>query len=567
MMCGINGFNWSDATLIKKMNQSIKHRGPDDDGFFFNNVISLGHTRLSVIDLSEKAKQPMTNEDKSLWLIYNGEIYNFQKLKEKLENQGHVFKSKTDAEVILHSYEENGMNSFSNFNGIFAFCLYDSKKQLLILVRDRLGVKPLYYFHNENKFVFSSEIKAFFNLNEISPMLDNTAILEYFFTRNISSESFFKNIQTLEPGHYLIYDLENNTLLKREYFNIYAVVSKEQYLNNKKRKEKELIEELDELLNTVVRDQLVADIPVGTICSGGIDSSLLTAIAKKYCKNLKIFNVSVNDKELDESKFAKRVADYLGLKLIEEQLNKNNFNELYKKCITLADLPLIHTNSVGIYLISKRAKEEGLSVLLSGEGADELFGGYPQYEYFFRRLFLTKTPILDFLNASFRNFYYFKDFTNYMLDDSNYIITQYKNVPWNKERNIINKRFFDALDFLEENFEREMSSYILKDLKYYLVPLLRRADRMAMGVGLEMRVPYLDNKLVDFAINIPLKYKVRFFKTKYLLKKVAERYLPKDIIYRKKMGFGIPTEKWLGDESLDFKKIMYTDWEKIYFCR
>ena len=566
-MCGINGFNWSDATLIKKMNQSIKHRGPDDDGYFVNKVLSLGHTRLSVIDLSEKAKQPMANEDKSLWLIYNGEIYNFQNLKEKLEKQGHIFKSNTDGEVILHSYEDNGINSFSDFNGIFAFCLYDINKQLLILVRDRLGVKPLYYFYNANKLVFSSEIKAFLNFYEILPILDSTAILEYFFTRNISSESFFENIRTLKPGTYLTYDLHNNILSIKEYFNIYNVVFRENYLNNKKRNEKKLIDELDNLLNIVVRDQLYADIPVGTICSGGIDSSLLTAIAKRYSNNLKIYNVRVNDEKLDESKYAKRVADYLGLRLIEEELNENNFNELYKKCITLADLPLIHTNSVGIYLISKRAKDDGISVLLSGEGADELFGGYPQYKYFFRRLFLTKTPILNFMNERIRNFFYFKNFTSYMLDDANYFITQYNNVPWNTERNNVNKRFYEALNFLEDNFEREMSSYILKDLKYYLVPLLRRADRMAMGVGLEMRVPYLDNRVVNFAINLPLKYKVSYFKTKYLLKKVAERYLPKDIIYRKKMGFGIPTEKWLGDKNLDFKKVMYADWEKIYFCR
>lgn len=566
-MCGINGFNWPDKTLIEKMNKSVKHRGPDSDGIFVNKVLSLGHTRLSVIDLSDEAKQPMHNEDKSLWLIYNGEIYNFQKLKQKLENQGHVFKSKTDAEVILHSYEENGTGSFSIFNGIFAFCLYDVDKELLFLVRDRLGVKPLYYYFNENKFVFSSEIKTFFNLGNMSFSLDNTAILEYFFTRNISTESFFKNIRALEPGCYLTFDLHNNILSKKEYFNIYSVVSREQYLNNKKRREKELIEELDALLNTIVRDQLVADIPVGTICSGGIDSSLLTAIAKKYCNNLKIFNVRVKDEKLDESKYAKRVADYLGLRLIEEELNENNFKELYKKCIAFADLPLIHTNSVGIYLISKRAKDEGVSVLLSGEGADELFGGYPQYKYFYRRLFLTKTPIFNYLNTRTRNFCYFKDFTSYMLDDANYIITRYKNLSWNTERNNVNKRFYDALNFLEENFEKEISSYILKDLKYYLVPLLRRADRMAMGVGLEMRVPYLDNRLVDFAINTPLKYKVSFSKTKYLLKKVAERYLPKDIIYRKKMGFGIPTERWLGDENLDYKKVMYADWEKMYFSR
>ncbi len=563
-MSGINGFNWSDKALISRMNGCMKHRGPDGDGVFVNDIISLGHVRLSVIDLSEKGKQPMTNEDESIWITYDGRVYNFPMIRKKLESKGFKFNSRTDAEVILHSYKEKGTRSFENFNGIFTFCIYDSNKKCIYLVRDRLGVKPLYYHHNDDKFIFSSEIKTFCILEDISFLLDDNAILEYFLTRNISSESFFKNIRALEPGHYLKYDLVSHRISKHTYFDIYKVVTKERFLRNYERIEKELIDELDILLNNVVKDQLISDIPVGIICSGGVDSSLLTAIAKKYTDDLKIFNVKVDDKYLDESTFAKRVAEHLGLHLIVEELNQKKFKELYKKCINLADLPFIHPNSVGIHLINMRAKDEGINVILGGEGSDELFGGYDHHRYFYRRLILTKTPLLDYLNKKGRMFFYFKDFTSYLLEDTDYLIKHYRDLPFNVNRRNANKIFYDTLAFLEDDFERVMTSYILKDLKYYLPPTLREAERMAMGAGVELRIPFVDSRIVDFATNLPLKYKTSFFKTKYLVKKVAERYLPKCVVYRRKLGFGIPTEKWLGDKNLDFKKVMFSEWEKIY---
>jgi asparagine synthase (glutamine-hydrolysing) len=311
-----------------------------------------------------------------------------------------------------------------------------------------------------------------------------------------------------------------------------------------------------------VRDQLVADVEVGTICSGGIDSSLLTAIAKKYCKNLKIFNVRVREKNYNESRYAKIVAKHLGLHLIEEELNQKRFIENYKKCIELADLPLIHPNSVGIHLISKKAKEEDISVLLSGEGADEIFGGYPHYKSYYFSSLINKIPLYTYLLGKFKVLLYGKNFSRELIDDLDSLARNYKNLPWIKYRYNVIKNFYKSLDFLDKKFEREMIAYMLKDLKYYLIPILRRTDRMSMGIGLEMRVPYLDYRLVDFAVNVPLKYKVGIFKTKYLLKKVAERYLPKNIIYRKKMGFELPTESWLHND--DVRKVMYLEWKKIF---
>ena len=563
-MSGINGINWPDRTLISKMNDSIKHRGLDGDGIYVDDSVSLGHRRSSIIDISQKGNQPMANEDKSIWITYDGIIYNFPTLKKELINNEKTFESKTDTEVILRLYEEKGTKSFLSYNGMFAFCIYDKNKKCLYLVRDRLGSKPVFYSYKDDKFIFSSEIKTFNIFTDALYSLDYNAILEYFLTRNISTESFFKDVKAIEPGSFVKYDLTNQSISKEKYFDIFNVLSPNIYRDNIEKKEKKLIEELDLMLNKVVRDQLISDVKVGTICSGGVDSSLLTAIAKKYTDDLKIFYVKIDDEYLDESTYSKRVADHLGLELIEELLDRKKFKELYEKCIVLADLPLIHPISVGIHYINKKAKEHGIDVILGGEGADEIFGGYLHYKYLYRRLFVTKTPILNFLNKKLSTILYFKDFTSYMLEDENYIVNYYKHLPWNRDRYNNYKTFYEALNFLNDNFEQEMAAYILKDLKYYLPPTLWEADRMAMGAGVEMRAPFLDNRLVDFAINLPLKYKVGFFKTKYLLKKVAERYLPKDIVYRKKMGFGIPNEKWLNKEKLSFKEIMYSDWEKIY---
>lgn len=538
-MCGINGFNWNDIKLIEKMNDSIKHRGPDDRGIFIDSGVSLGHVRLSILDLSIKGRQPMCDQQKSIWITYNGEIYNFKEIRKDLENKGYKFNSNTDTEVILNSYKAKGIGCVKEFNGIFAFCIYDQDKQCLYLVRDRLGIKPLYYY-SDGKFLFSSEVKAFKAYGGLKIATDELSISEYFHTCSISRESFLKGIEVLKPGHYLKLDLPDGAISIKEYADVYEGISKAKYTANKKTKEKDLVNELDELLNTVVKDQLVSDAPLGAICSGGLDSSLVTAIASKYKENVKILNIKVEGLGFDESEYAHRVARHLGLALIEERLDREKYLELYQRCINLEDLPLSHPNSVGIYLISKRAKEEGLSVLLSGEGADELFAGYHQHLSYYKRELLKNIP-----------------FIRYILNTINHK----GKLP--SIRAMVNNmnRIQDSLSYVSNKVERQTLSYILKDLQYYLVPILRRTDRMSMGAGIEMRVPYLDNRLIDFSLNLPLQHRLNYFQGKKLLKKVAERYLPKEIIYRKKMGFPLPVEEWLGKD--EFKKLMYSSWVKI----
>ena len=560
-MCGIAGFNWADRELIARMNHSIRHRGPDGERTVVWDDFSLGHTRLTILDLTDHGNQPMASDDDSLWITYNGEIYNHLALKDELSRKGHEFRSRTDTEVILHCFAEEGTKCFSRFNGIFAFCLVDRKNSAAYLVRDRLGIKPLYFHVRDKRFIFSSEIKAFREAGDGLFIMDEHAVLEYFLTMNISSESFFAPIHSLEPAHYLRYDLRTNQATTHEYSSVFQWVTKERFSENQRRREDELIDELDALLNKIVKDQLMADVPVGTICSGGVDSSLLTAIAKKYSSDLKIFNVRVGDGIYDESKYAGMVARHLGLRLIEEDLDQKAFLDHYRKCIELSDLPLIHPNAVGIFLISRKAKTEGIKVLLSGEGADELFGGYPKYKTFYARARMERFPLYRTALKRMGVLRQEKSFARYLIEDGMEIIHRYGALPWTHYREKIQQRFLEKLSFVRGEAQKETLAFMLKDLKYYLMPILLRADRMSMGAGLEMRVPFLDHRMVDFAVNLPLARKIGIFQTKRLLKKVAERYLPREIVYRKKMGFLLPAEKWL--QTDDVRKHMFSEWKKI----
>ena len=561
-MAGIIGFNWVDKDLLQNMLKDIRTRGGDKEDIFFDNYFSIGVTQF--ININEKKREPLfiSNDLHTILIGFDGIIYN---LNDFFKDSDIDQKNNSDCKKIMYLYENRGLEFLKHLNGMFAFFIYDCTKNCLYLIRDRLGIKPLFYFSNNGKLIFASEIKAFKHHRDLSFQINNNSVLQYFLTRSIAEENFFADIKALEPGSYLDFNLLTKQISIKKYFNPFKMISKDIYLKNKTKNIISLVNELDAILNKIIKDQITEDETFGAICSGGVDSSLLSAIAKKYNRKLKIFNVKVEDDLLDESFYAKKVANHLGLNLIEEILNKEKFLELYRKCINLSDLPLIHPCSVGIHLISKRAYEENVTVLFMGEGADELFGGYDHYRHLYRRLFFSSRPILNLLNEKFRNILFFDNFTNFMLEDANYIINKYQNLPWNESRVLITKNWFDNLSFLEDNFERKMNSYILKDMKYYLLPTLWEADRMTSGARVEMRLPFLDNRIVQCTTNLPLKYKVGFTNTKILLKKEAERYLPMDIVYRKKMGFGIPTEKWFGEETSDVKKIMYDEWEEIFF--
>jgi asparagine synthase (glutamine-hydrolysing) len=556
-MCGINFINKKEKNKIELMNKALSHRGPDQEDTFIDSKVSIGHVRLSILDPSEKGKQPMAY--KNLVIAYNGEIYNFKELQDFLIQKGFVFNSQTDTEVILKGYAHEGKKFLEKLNGIFAFLIYNKKNHKVLLMRDRLGIKPLYYFKENNDLIVSSEIKAIFNCTggKKSFIKDEYAIADYLNHETIKHESLFKNIKAVEPGQALYYDLNSNQIKTEKIIDLFDSIDKQKFLENERKSEKQLIEELDAILNRVVKRQLISDVPIGTICSGGIDSSLVTAIAKKHKQDIDIYNVKVDDPNLDESAYAKKVARHIGAEIQTEILDKKKFQKFLAKCIYHNDFPLTHSNSVGIFLVNKKARKDGIPVLLSGEGADEVFGGYSYYNSLYAMLKLQSNKILRLILKRIN--------PNMLLESRSQIIRSYIT---SKKISQINcditefNRIQEKYSFIKNQNERLMLAFIAHDLKNYIIPILRRSDRMSMMAGVELRVPFLDNEIIDFCLNLPLRYKLRKSTAKYLLKKVAERYLPKDIIYRPKCGFALPAQAWISNNNP--KLAYYKLWKKYY---
>jgi asparagine synthase (glutamine-hydrolysing) len=558
-MCGINGISWENNNDISEMNEAIVHRGPDGNGTYVDDGVSLGHVRLSILDPTIKANQPMVNEINSLVLVYNGELYNFKEIKEKLVKKGINFLTNSDTEVILYAYQEYGTAIFKELNGIFSFAILDKEKQQLILVRDRLGIKPLYYGFKGNDIIFSSELKGIKCSLELEFSENRT--WDYLLSSNITGESFYSNVTPLTPGTFGTFDLNSKKLTTEKYCQLIDLIKEKKYNKQGQVAEEKIIDELDELLNTVVKDQMVSDVPIASVGSGGLDSSLVTAIAAQYNSDISVYHVKVDDDKCDESKYAKQVAKYLNLELKTEILSKSNYLEYVDYCIEVEELPLSHPNSVGIYLISKKAKEDGIKVLLTGEGADELFGGYHRYKAYQKKLMFNRLPILPKIIKKFSNLLIHPGFGGFSTEDVANYLEQAPGFAFNVERNRFITELKTAFSFIENEKDRELKTYISTDLQYYLPPILRRTDRMSMAAGLEMRVPFLDNRLLDFSLNLPVKHQINKYELKYLLKKVGERYLPRDIVYRSKKGFPLPINDWLGDHN--FKSCMNDRWLKL----
>lgn len=559
-MCGINGISWENSNDIIAMNEAIIHRGPDGNGTYVNNGVSMGHVRLSILDPTTKANQPMQNEMNSLALVYNGELYNFIEIKEKLIEKGVKFLTDSDTEVILYAYQEYGTAIFEELNGIFSFAILDKNNQQLILVRDRLGIKPLYYGFKGDNIIFSSELKGIKCSLELE--FSEKKTWDYLLSSNITGESYYSNATPLTPGTYGIFDLNSKQFTTENYCRLTDLINEKQYHTQSQLTEEKIIDELDELLNTVVKDQMVSDVPIASVGSGGLDSSLITAIARQYNPNISVYHVKVDDEKCDESKYAKQVAQYLNLELKTEVLSKNNYLEYIDYCIEIEELPLSHPNSVGIYLISKKAKKDGIKVLLTGEGADELFGGYHRYKAYQKKLMFNRLPMLPKIVKKFSNLLIYPDFGGFSSEDITNYLEQAKGFSFSVKRNNFTGELKKAFSFIEDDNARELKTYISTDLQYYLPPILRRTDRMSMAAGLEMRVPFLDNRLLDFSLNLPLKHQINKYELKYLLKKVGERYLPKDIVYRSKKGFPLPINDWLGHDN--FKNCMNEKWLAQY---
>ncbi len=553
-MCGINGFNWDDRNLIKKSTDLLNHRGPDQDGFYNDENITLGHKRLSIIDLSEKGRQPMHNEDETVWVIFNGEIYNFSSLRTKLEKLGHKFYSNTDTEVIIHSYEQDFIDCLKEFNGQFSFCIYDKKKGILFLARDRFGIKPLYYYFKDKKFIFSSEIKSILEAG-IKRELNLAGFRDYItFRYIIGNHSIFKNIYKIKPGHYLIYDLKNGKITQySKYWD--TDFSKKYFLD-----ENEYCKIILKLFEESISRRLIADVPVGAFLSGGVDSSSVVAIISKFKEDLDTFSIKFDYQEFDESKYAKMVSDIFGTNHYEIQFSAKDVRKLIREIIYYYDEPFSDPAMIPTYLVSKVAREH-VKVSLTGEGGDELFGGYSTYlDYkklnIFNLLpnFLKKygiTPIVNLTSkvinkkgfnlikkASYKDYEIFGQMTAPIKEQ-----TQFSNLNLKIDYKDF-KPYFKYNHYLDNLQEADLHIYLPYNN-------LTKVDRASMAVSLEARVPFLDHKLTEFVCKIPARFRINNYITKYILKKAFSNILPHEILYRKKHGFGVPLKYYFKKELKD----------------
>ncbi|MFX0072312.1 MAG: asparagine synthase (glutamine-hydrolyzing), partial [Candidatus Hermodarchaeota archaeon] len=473
-MCGIIGEISNqkiDIDKFTRMRDTLIHRGPDDDGLYINSQqnVTLGHRRLSIIDLSPAGKQPMKNEDGTIWLTFNGEIYNFKNIKNELINRGHIFSSNTDSEVIIHGYEEWGVNIIYKLNGMFAFGIWDEKKNQLFLARDRVGIKPLYYYYNNQRFIFASEIKAIVEDKEIPRTINPEALKFYFMFAYVPSPlSIWKNINKLSPGHYLI--LRNNKYTVKKYWDV--------RLRKNSDNEKEVINKIEENLKNSIRLRFISDVPVGTLLSGGIDSSIVTAIGSTIKKDLCSYTIGFEPEELSELKYAKLVANHLDIDNKDAILSAANIDDQFDKMLYYYDEPLGVSSIFPTFRVMDLISRD-LKVALSGDGGDELFVGYAWYPrylqyYKFRYLrplfkfmyFITKR-ILRIINNSFMNrismilIKYLLFLSRNDLDLFNYLSDLY--FPFKDLKKLFNKQFL--LQISDENFMKNYVNNGLNNVK------------------------------------------------------------------------------------------------------
>ena len=558
-MCGIAGlicFNRDCQTrdhlgLVRTMCDLQKHRGPDDQDVRALGASWLGSTRLSIIDLSRAARMPMSDPSGRWWIVYNGETYNFEQLRKELIECGHTFRSRSDTEVALRAFEEWGEGCLERLAGMFAFAILDRHSGTVTLARDRFGKKPLYYRQIGGHFFFASEVKALLGAGD-SPRVNYQRLLEWSLYRHAelgSVDTLFEGVCSLPPGHVLRIR-DGHVEPPRAYFTPESQVDAELYDRLRHCPPKDVIRDLDALLQESVRARLVSDVPLGTLCSGGIDSSLVTALCARHLPDVAAFHVSVAGySSLDESGYAKQVTDALGLTLHTYALSPEAFRQNLARAIYHSDFPLTHPNSVAFLLISEFARSRGVKILLSGEAADELFGGYMQ-RYRRYRQFLRLQRLLARLPERARKATGLLGYAAERIPATTF--SEYPGLLAHTTRMLdkfaradLRIRCEEAYGFVPDPDERAVLGAMLGDVTNFLSPLLRRLDRMSMAASIECRVPFLDHRLVRMAVNLPLPYRLHGRTDKWVVKQIAAQYLPKRVVYRQKVGFPLPVRDYL----------------------
>jgi asparagine synthase (glutamine-hydrolysing) len=575
-MCGIVGAIYLNgqlvqADVIERMASALRHRGPDDAGVFVDGAAGLGHRRLKIIDLSPAGHQPMSNEDGTIWLTYNGEIYNFPQLREELIHRGHTFSSQSDTEVIVHAYEEWGERCVERFNGMFAFGIWDKREKKLVLMRDRLGVKPLFYYLDEEKLLFASEIKAIFKHPGVSRELDHSALYDYFSLNYVPSpKTPFARIRVLLPGHWL--SVANGQIKIVQYWDLHFS------RQDQPQTEEQYAEALLGLLEDAVRQRLISDVPLGGFLSGGIDSSATVYFMKRLGhRPLKTFNVGFREKSHDESPYARSVARHLETEHHEVVCTPADVRDLLETIAWHADNLTADPSLLPTYLLAKLAREQVI-VVLSGDGGDELFGGYVTYQadvlarryrrlpvwlrhYFIRPL----VAALPTSNGKLSVDYKLKKFV-----EGAELPPARAHYSWRTIFSDIEKAHILSADFLATVREgdpalaycrhfanadaaSDMDRIFYADFKLFLADsILAKVDTMTMAHSLEAREPLLDYRLVELSASIPAALKIKRRNTKHIFKKAMAPYLPRRIVFRKKEGLHIPMASWFRHDLRSF---------------
>lgn len=579
-MCGINGIAFSsqsgrrvDANVLVRMRDVLRHRGPDDEGIFIDGAVGLGHRRLSIVDVAA-GHQPMTNEDSTLHITYNGEIYNHADFRAELEARGHVYRTHCDTEAILHLYEEHGAACVEHLRGMFAFAIWDQRRRELFIARDRLGVKPLYYVHTaDGSLYFASEIKALLEARAVKAEINYRAMPDYLANHGTSGdETLFAGVKRLLPGHTLTW--RDGELRIEEYWDLHYAAVPDDEQGQRYKSDDDYVAEWADLFRTSVRLRLMADVPLGMFLSGGIDSSAIAAaMSGMVDEPIKTFSVAFQEREANELAYARLVAKSLGTDHHEVVVSPEDFFEALPRMVWHEDEPLAHPSSVALYFVSKLAARH-VKVVLTGEGSDELLGGYERYyktglqlavgphyrrwtpalmrraisrrieglpvdsrvRHKLTRTFLCLEPNIESLY--FNNFAVFTSAMQLEL-----LAPETKERAGTLDPYAGLRRYFEATDT-----DSLLNRMLYADVKTYLQELLMKQDQMSMAASIESRVPFLDHKLVEFTSRLPVRLKLRGWTTKYILRRAMKGVLPEQILTRSKMGFPVPVGKWFRGE-------------------
>ena len=576
-MCGICGLislhadDRVDETELRGMMDTMVHRGPDDSGLRIDGRVGLGHRRLSIIDLSSAGRQPMCNEDRSVWITYNGEFYNFKDYVPELKREGHLFQSKTDTEVIIHLYEQYGLaETLRRINGMFAFCLWDKKRNKQYLVRDRFGIKPLYYYRGKGRVGFASETKAFYGLKDFRPRLREDRFAElYLFSRPHDQATRLEDVFAVRPGTYI--EIDGEAFREHVYYDLSGVQERKNIT------EEEALEEFDQLLTQSVQRRLVSDVPVGIFLSGGLDSTILALKAAELVDGpITTISVAYPEASANEFFWSDQVADKIRSNHFKIQVDAKNFFELHPWLTYIYDAPI--GTGAAFYEASRVAKEK-CTVMICGQGSDELFSGYSKYIYarFQKELnqtlrYFMPSSILEELSRVLPRCGHHKMFrkvaARLALKDGE-VAASYSGSIAREDycsmlANMDHQGYLDMLGIYAARFPDELNTDFLNKMLHAeihqgLQGILQQTDRMTMAASVETRVPFLDHEMVEFAFSLPSSLKLKGRDGKYLLKKYLLKHFPPEFIYRKKMGFPTPMYEWFMDSTNPIHLVLQDD--------